>query len=280
MERFEDYFDQYDVVKMEREERGILQIRLHTEDGPLSWGHIGGAHEQLSDAFGRIARDKKNRVVVLTGTGDSFSGPPGSAETFPWSPTVDVYDTILTNSLELTLNLLAIDAPVISCVNGPALRHAEIPLLGDIVLACPQASFQDSAHFINRTTPGDGINIFMPLLMGFTRGRYFLLTGQEITASEALNLGLVNEIHERERLLERAMELAGQLAQQSDLVLRYTRRAMIQPLREMVFRHLGYGLALEGLAVIDETQRRGQQHRPATRGSNDPAPSDGSKAGT
>jgi len=46
------------------------------------------------------------------------------------------------------------------------------------VLAAPEATFQDSAHFVNRTVPGDGVNFIFPMLLGLNRGRYFLLTGQ------------------------------------------------------------------------------------------------------
>lgn len=156
-------------------------------------------------------------------------------------------------AMTLTMSLLDIDAMVISAVNGPAIRHPEIPLLADIVLAAPEASFQDSAHFPNRTTPGDGVNFFFPLLMGYNRARYFMLTGQTIEAEQALELGLVNEIVPRERLLERAHEHAEALMRQNPLVLRYTRLMFTQPLKKMALDLLGYGLALEGLAAVHES---------------------------
>lgn len=257
MEVFSNYRNMYEYVRMDRDDKGVLEFRLHTQGGPLRWGHIGGAHEQLSDAFRRVAADPGNRVVIITGTGDEFSGPKASAETFPYSD-VASWDVIQRNAFILTWNMLSIDAPVISCVNGPALRHAEIPLLADIVLACPEAAFQDSAHFVNETVPGDGVNLFMPLLLGLNRARYFLFTGQRLDALEAKELGLVNEIHERDDLLGRARELASHLADQNPLVLKYTRRIIMQPLKELVLRHLDHGLALEGLAAVSVTVRSGR----------------------
>ena len=53
------------------------------------------------------------------------------------------------------------------------------------------ASFQDAAHFLLGGVPGDGVHIVWPALLGPNRGRYFLLTGQSITASEAQGLGIV-----------------------------------------------------------------------------------------
>ncbi len=94
---------------------------------------------------------------------------------------------------------------------------------------------------------GDGVHIVYPLLMGLNRGRYFLLTGQTLSSHQALDMGLVNEVMPRDQLLPRAWELAEQLAQQSTLVLRYSRVLLTQNLKRQMHDPLGYGLALEGL---------------------------------
>ena len=51
-------------------------------------------------------------------------------------------------------NVLAVDVPMISAVNGPCNIHSEVPLLGDIVLASEDAYFQDLAHFPARHGAG------------------------------------------------------------------------------------------------------------------------------
>ena len=249
MTTFAEYSTRYATIDMERRD-GILQLTFHTEHRPLEWGLL--AQREFGDAFSDIARDEENRVVIMTGTGDVFSGPIGSKETFERS-TARSWDKILRAGLELTRNLLNIPVPVISAVNGPAVRHVEIPLMADIVLASTDATFQDSAHFPNRLTPGDGINLVTPLLMGLNRSRYFHLTGQVLDARAAMDFGLVNEVLPREELLPRAWELAAQLAGQNDLVLRYTRILLTHQLRLLVESSLGYGLALEGLGNVDET---------------------------
>lgn len=248
--RLSDYADRYDHIEMERSD-GILQLRFHTDGGPLRWGP-GGAHIEFGDAFANIARDRENRVVIMTGTGEWFSGPAGAQDTFPRSTPRSWEDT-RSHGTALLRGLLDIEAVVISCVNGPALRHVELPLLADIVLAADSASFQDSGHLPNRLTPGDGVQIVMPLLLGPNRGRYFLLTGETIDATEAQRLGLVAEVMPADRLLPRAWELARELIEQNPLALRYSRLLLTESLRRSVHEHLGYGLALEGLAAIDES---------------------------
>src|SRR6202043_3825594 len=109
-------------------------------------------------------------------------------------------------------NHLNIEVPMIAAVNGPALIHAELAVLCDIVLAADHAEFQDAPHLPLGIVPGEGVHIVWPLLLGPNRGRYFLLTGEEISAQQALTLNVVAEVLPPERLLPRAHELASQLA--------------------------------------------------------------------
>jgi len=80
MATFDQYADKYQTVKMERR-GGILQVTLHTDGGPLQWGSV--PHEELPQVFRDIGSDRENRVVIMTGTGSSFSGPRGSAQGRP-----------------------------------------------------------------------------------------------------------------------------------------------------------------------------------------------------
>jgi enoyl-CoA hydratase/carnithine racemase len=72
-------------------------------------------------------------------------------------------------------------------------------------------------------------------------------------AQEMQQIGLVNEVMPREELLPRARELAQQLNRQNPLVLRYTRLIFTHPLKKAMHDVLGFGLALEGLAAVDES---------------------------
>jgi enoyl-CoA hydratase/carnithine racemase len=252
-----DYRDRFERIKLTRDEHGILEVILHTGGGPLVYDHGDGPSPQaeLTEAFAAIAADAENRVILLTGTGDLYSGPAASLEHVPPGD-LEVWESIRRNGVRMLMSLLEIDAPIVSCINGPALRHAEIALLADIVLAADDATIQDTAHFLNRTVPGDGMHVVLPLLLGLNRGRYHLLTGKAITALEALAFGLVAEVHPRVRLLERGRELARELAAQDQLVLRYTRLLFTAPLKKAMNEMLGYGLALETLAALHEAQRR------------------------
>src|ERR1700758_5411350 len=221
MSAFEEYAGKYQTARMERRD-GILQVPLPTEGQSRRWGFL--PHGELPELFHDIGADRDNRVVILTGTGPEFSGPratPGTSS-FPSRPTIERIDRIHWEGRHLLMNLLNIEVPVISAINGPAWRHSEIPLLCDIVLAAETAQFQDSAHFNSEVVPGDGMHIVYPLLLGMNRGRYFLLTGLTFDAAQALLLGLIAELLPAGELLPRAWNLARALAAKPNPLLRYT----------------------------------------------------------
>src|SRR5712664_1611562 len=199
MSTFEEYSNKYKHVKMERRD-GILQLTLHNNGGPVIWNF--DSHHETAHALGDVARDRENKVVIITGAADVFIADHefGDANKIPAA----AWDHIITDGKYLIMNHLDIEAPMIAAVNGPALIHAELALLCDIVLASENAEFQDAPHFRDGLVPGDGVHIVWPLILGPNRGRYFLLTGQKLSAREALKLGVVNEVLPREQLLPRA----------------------------------------------------------------------------
>ena len=254
MSDFDSYSTRFEHIRMRRED-GILELQLHTNGGPLRWGFK--PHQELSRAFRAIAQDQDNHVMILTGSGDEFTGPRASegVEKGFHSMPPEAWEHLHADGMELMDSLLSIQALVIGAVNGPALRHCELALLSDIVIASDNTEFQDSAHFPDGLTPGDGINVVTPLIMGLTRSRYFHLTGQILRAHEARELGLVNEVVTRAELMPRAWALARQLKRQKPMVLRHTRVLNTHELRRKMLDMVGYGLALEGLDIADAHHR-------------------------
>jgi enoyl-CoA hydratase/carnithine racemase len=100
--------------------------------------------------------------------------------------------------------------------------------------------------------PGDGVHTLFRELLGPNRGRYFLLMGNKIFAEEAKQLGLVGEVLPRDKLLERAWEIATKVFMSKNRIQRrLTRSLLIQPWRELFTKELFSGMAHESLACYD-----------------------------
>lgn len=239
------YFDRFENLEMARKD-GILEITMHSQGEKILFS--GRAHHEFVDAFYEIGRDPDNRVVIWTGRGDAWIDEIDRSSVDDITRP-SVWEEIRRDGIRSLQNLLEIDAPIICVVNGPARIHSEWVLLSDIVLAAPHAVFQDRHLVDGPIVAGDGAHVLWPLVLGPTRGRYFLLTQQELDAVEAQRLGVVNEVLPDQELMPRARELARELVRLPDLTLRYTRVCLVERLKRELHAGLGMGLALEGLSA-------------------------------
>lgn len=249
MSRYEDYSGRYRNLAFERR-GGVVQLRLHTDGGSLTWGSSAGSvHGQLCDAFRDLARDPDLRAVILTGTGEVFCTELNRAENSAAVTATD-WSRLMREGRELLQDFLALEVPVIAAVNGPVHIHSELPVLADIVLAAETAEFADRVHFVYGVVPADGVHVVWPALLGINRARYFLMTGQAIDARQAQTLGVVAEVLPAGQLQARAWELGAELERKPLLALRNTRLALTRRLRRELHDDLDLGLALEGLGIL------------------------------
>lgn len=247
MAKFDTYKDAFPHAKLTRSPDGVLEAVLHTNGNTVLFN--GHTHEEFVDLFHQIGQDAGNRVLILTGAGAAFmeSISPEGFDFF--SP--QGYDKIYREGKKVLMNILDIEVPMIAAVNGPVRLHSEYLLLCDIVLATPSTVFQDNPHFEFGIVPGDGVNLLWQEVIGSVRGRYFILTRQELDVETAKEWGAVNEIVPADKLLPRAHEIAAQIAKLPPLTSSYTRIALTQKLRRIIDEGVGYGLALEGISAAD-----------------------------
>ena len=249
--RFSDYQNKYHTIRLHRTESGVLELVMHTRGGVAKWGtSVNSLHAELGECFADIARDRDNKVVILTGTGDVFCTEMDREERPHEAGLAPMWERIYEEGLALIQNLLAVPVPVIGAVNGPATIHAEIAVLSDIVLAAEHAEFADSMHACHGVVPGDGAHSVWPMLLGPNRGRYFLLTGECIGALEAQRLGIVGEVLPLDQLMPRARELAERMAAHPARFLRHTRAVLTRQVRKQLADELAFGLGSEALATL------------------------------
>lgn len=216
-ERFAEHF------AMERDPRGVLTVRMHTNGGEVIWS--AEMHRALPQLFKTIAADEKNEVLILTGTGDTWIGDMDAAsfnavekdeETFRQ----ESYFKWYRDGMKLQEALIwDIDIPTIAAINGSG-HHQEFGLLCDMTI-CTEDTRIVEAHYAVGLAPGDGLFLVLQELAGYKRANHAMYTARNITATEALEWGLVNEVVSRSALMERAHQLADTiLSSQPDRVVR------------------------------------------------------------
>jgi len=239
--RFEQYRDKYQHIRLERRD-GIVQMTMHSDGGP--WKMSGRAHAELADAFYNLGADHENRILIITGTGDSFcdNWERGSFD----KSTGEAHAKIHYEGRRILQNLLDVESIVISAVNGPSVVHS-FPMVADVLLASETATFQDNHVAKGGVPPGDGVNVIWQHLLGPMRAKYYLLFGKELGARDALAMGVVNEVLAPEKLLPRAWELAEELNRRPATTLRYSRQILNQQLRRTMLDELPGSYAMQKL---------------------------------
>ena len=104
MTELSDYADKYHCINFSRSD-GVLEMTMHSRGGPAKWGtSLKSLHAELGHAFMDVARDYENKVVILTGTGDSFISEMDPEEPFPEPSLAHMWPRIQDEGLALLNN--------------------------------------------------------------------------------------------------------------------------------------------------------------------------------
>ncbi len=168
--------------------KGAMWIRLNRPEAmnSLTPEVLSGIDQALSDAEG----NQDVRAVVLTGTGRAFCA--GADLKYVRSQSGSDGPRLFLDSVLATMNRLdSFPKPVIAALNGLALAGGlELVLCCDLVLAARGAKIGD-AHANYGLLPGGGGSVRLPRVIGPTRAKYLLFTGEFLSADELVEAGLV-----------------------------------------------------------------------------------------
>lgn len=205
-------------------ERGADGVARLTLNRPRAGNSITGAQrEELIARLGEASADPDIRVVLLTGAGerhfctgaDLGAGGAGPAEKLPGS----VARAIAGGAQRLIAAVLDCEKPVIAAVNGTAAGiGCHLAYACDLVLAAESAKFVEI--FARRGLVLDGAGAYLlTRLIGPLRAKELVFFGDDLSAAEALRLGLVNAVVPGDKLAEQASALAARLAAGPTLAL-------------------------------------------------------------
>jgi enoyl-CoA hydratase/carnithine racemase len=243
-----NYFAAYGNLKLARDAKGILVVQFHSDGGPFIM--TARSHTEFVDAFYRIAQDRANKIVILTGAGGEFIAD------VDWSSFGDasdpsVWSQVHDEGVQVLENIANIRVPVIAAIEGRAHVHSDYALLASVIVAADGATFQDVAHFAVGIAPGDGVFTTWSYRAGPGRAEAFLLNPRPLSAQVAHEWGVVAEVVPNGKALSRARELGELYLKAPEVTRRNTRVHFIQPLKERIVREVGYGLSLEGASAAD-----------------------------
>ncbi len=167
--------------------------------------------EELVDALNILSTDKNVRVIILTGEGKAFCAGGDLAEAATMDSPLASYNW-LKKAQRIQITIEESPKVIICCVNGAALGGGlELALACDIRIASSKAIF--AVPEINAgLLPGGGGMSKLSNLIGIGRSKEMVLTGRRVSAEEALAIGLVSEIVEPDKLMDRVVEYAQELA--------------------------------------------------------------------
>src|SRR5882724_4326152 len=256
------YFTAYRSLRLSRDAEGVLVVEFHTKGGPLTF--TAQDHTEFVAAFYRIAQDRENKIVILTGAGGEFISEIDFSS-FGNVADPEVWSQVHDEGVQILENLANIRVPVIAAIEGHVNVHSEYALLANVIVAGEGATFNDLPHFAGGIVPGDGIFTAWSYRAGAGRAEAFLLNPQPVTAQTAYEWGVVAEVVPDGKALSRARELAELYLKAPEGTRRNTRIHFIQPLKERIVREVGYGLSLEGSSSADLVRSMRAKSEPVPR---------------
>ncbi len=199
------------LIRYGIEESGLCRIILANPAGANTISPQSA--RELRDAAEAIAAKAPVRAILLSAEGSVFSaggdlkGFAGEGDNLPVALAAMIDD--LHAAIE---SLTAVGAPIIAVVQGAA-GGAGLSLvaMSDIVLASQDAGFV-AAYTAAGLTPDGSMTHFLPRLIGERRTMEMMLLNRRLSAEEALDWGLVTQVHPPEALSEAAEKLAARLA--------------------------------------------------------------------
>jgi len=215
-------------------------------------------HWELTQVWLTIDADPGARVALVTGAGRAFSAGGDMSLVEEMMGNAAAAARTMREASDLVYNIINLDKPVVSAINGPAVGAGlVVALLADVSIIAETARITDG-HTRLGVAAGDHAAIIWPLLCGMAKAKYYLLTSEFLDGREAERIGLVSRAVPAEKLMDVAWTVAESLARGSQPSIRFTKRALNNWIRQAgpIFDQ---SLALEMLTFMGDDVREGMQ---------------------
>ena len=215
-------------------------------------------YAELYELFGEIEKDDEVRVVILTGSGEkAFVAGSDITEMAPQSSREIV--SFVDIARQASDRIYYLGKPVIAVINGYALGGGcELTMCCDLRIASEKARFGQPEISVG-VIPGAGGTQRLARLIGMTRAKELIYTGDMIDANTALNYGLVNKVVPVENLMAEAKEMAAKLLTRSSVILSLAKAAITGGAGMSLPDALSYEAQTFALCFATEDQKEGMK---------------------
>jgi enoyl-CoA hydratase/carnithine racemase len=187
----------------------VITLRREDKLNAINWEMVDG----LDQAFAAAQADDDVKAVIVTGVGKAFS--VGDDLQQAWSG--EKFESLMARFKERPeepefMRQFEFTKPVIGAINGYCFAGAlELILWADILIAADDAQF--ATQFVQYGLTAGAVTFFrLPRLIGHSNASYMLLSGERVSAEDALRMGLVTKVVPRDQLLDEAKRIAGVIA--------------------------------------------------------------------
>ena len=218
-------YEDYQHLLFDPQGGGVLLVTLNRPE--VLNATNARMHYELTQVWATIDQDPETDVVVVTGAGDRAFSAGGDLD---WISSMvgnpEVIKNVQREAGDIVFNLLSLEKPVISAINGVAVGAGlAVALMADISVMSESARITDG-HVKLGVGAGDHAAIIWPILCGMAKAKYYLMTADFIDGAPADRIGLVSLCKPQDEVLPAAMKIAEQLAAGSQGAIRGTKQTL------------------------------------------------------
>ncbi len=212
--------------------------------------------EELEQALDQLADNNQVHAIVLTGSGEKAFVSGGDISVMQPLGSLEAA-RVARQAQKLLANLGSLPKTVIAAINGYALGGGcQLAMACDIRIAADSARFGQPEINLG-IIPGWGGTQRLTRLVGPGKAKQMMLTGEIITASEALQIGLIEQVVAADHLLETALQMARKIAAKPQVAAQFIRKAVDNGLDMPLDKAIDYEADLFGLCFATEDQKEG-----------------------
>ncbi|HEY5615184.1 MAG TPA: enoyl-CoA hydratase-related protein [Bacteroidota bacterium] len=216
--------------------------------------------KDMNDALKEAEKDPNVRCVVLRGAGEkAFCSGQDLKEHSGKDTRRSLKDSLEKNYNPMIRKMRSMEKPIIGMVNGVAAGAGM-----SLALACDMRIMADHAKLIEvfiriALVPDTGSHWFLPRLVGMAKTFEYAALGGDISAQEALQVGLVNKIAPSAELEKTTMEIAEKLAKSPTKSIGLIKRTLNKALTTDLDSLLDYEAYVQEIASLSEDHKEGVQ---------------------